>query len=76
MTAPWLCSRNDLFANGGGVLAAGGGCPLVSRWPNFVVGSIIATLFLRSALTVLSQAIAALQTSPTNAPTPAQQPRR
>jgi Co/Zn/Cd efflux system component len=37
---------------------------LVSRWPDIIVGGIIASLFLSSAIHVLSQAIRALRPSP------------
>jgi cation diffusion facilitator family transporter len=62
MSSTWLCSRNDLIANVGVLLAAGGSYLLVSRWPDIIVGGIIAGLFLSSALHVLSQAIRALRT--------------
>lgn len=64
MSSTWLCSRNDLIANVGVLFAAGGSYVLVSRWPDIVVGGIIAGLFLSSALGVLGQAIRALQTPP------------
>lgn len=52
----WLCSRNDL-ANNLGVLAAAG---LVAwtgtRWPDLVVGLLVATLFLHTSFTVLRAA--------------------
>jgi hypothetical protein len=41
---------------------------LVSPWPDIVVGGIVASLFLPSALSVLSQATRALQTPPIAAP--------
>lgn len=65
MSSTWLCSRNDLIANFGVLLAAGGSYLLVSRWPDIIVGGIIASLFLSSALRVLSQAIQALRLPPT-----------
>jgi len=62
MSSVWLCSRNDLIANVG-VIAAGVAVILnQSRWPDIIVGGIIAALFLRSAVTVLRQAIAVLRT--------------
>jgi Co/Zn/Cd efflux system component len=61
MSSTWLCSRNDLIANVGVLLAAGATYVLTSRWPDIVVGCIIAALFLRSAFSVLSQAIRALR---------------
>jgi cation diffusion facilitator family transporter len=64
MSSTWLCSRNDLIANVGVLIAAGGSYVLVSRWPDIVVGGIIASLFLSSAFSVLGQAIRALRTPP------------
>ena len=58
MSSTWLCSRNDLIANVGVLLlAAGGSYLLASRWPDVIVGCIIAILFLRSALSVLGDSI-------------------
>jgi cation diffusion facilitator family transporter len=59
MSSTWLCSRNDLIANTGVLLAAGATYLFASRWPDIVVGCIIAILFLRSAFSVLGQAIRA-----------------
>jgi len=64
MSSVWLCSRNDLVANVGVLLAAAGSFLLASRWPDIIVGGIIASLFLSSALNVLGQAIRALRTPP------------
>lgn len=64
MSSTWLCSRNDLIANVGVLLAAGGSYLLVSRWPDIVVGAIIASLFLGSAFSVLRQSLRALRTPP------------
>jgi len=56
MSSTWLCSRNDLIANGAVLLAAGSGYLLASRWPDIIVGASIAGLFLWSALEVLREA--------------------
>jgi cation diffusion facilitator family transporter len=56
MSSTWLCSRNDLIANAGVLLAAASSYSLASRWPDIIVGVIIASLFLSSALKVLGQA--------------------
>ncbi len=64
MSSTWLCSRNDLIANVGVLLAAGGSYLLASRWPDILVGGIIAGLFLSSALKVLRQSVEALRTPP------------
>lgn len=64
MSSTWLCSRNDLIANVGVLLAAGTSYLLASRWPDIIVGAIIAGLFLSSALGVLRQSIRALRIPP------------
>ena len=64
MSSTWLCSRNDLIANVGVLLAAGGSYLLVSRWPDIIVGGIIASLFLGSAISVIKQATRALRPPP------------
>ena len=56
MRSTWLCSRNDLIANGAVLLTAGAGQLLASRWPDILVGTGIAALFLWSALDVLREA--------------------
>jgi cation diffusion facilitator family transporter len=61
MRSTWLCSRNDLIANIGVLFAAGTTYVLASRWPDIVVGTTIAGLFLHSAVRVLSQSIRALR---------------
>lgn len=63
MESVWLCSRNDIVANVG-VLIAGAGVALTgSMWPDLVVGAIIAILFLRSALYVITKASRELSAS-------------
>lgn len=61
MSSTWLCSRNDLIANVGVLLAASGSSLWASRWPDILVGSIIAGLFLHSAFRVLGLSLRALQ---------------
>jgi cation diffusion facilitator family transporter len=61
LQSTWLCSRNDLIANVGVLLAAALSYRLASRWPDIVVGSLIASLFLSSAISVLQQSIRALR---------------
>jgi len=56
MSSTWLCSRNDLIANAGVLLAAASSYLLASRWPDIIVGVVIASFFLSSALKVLGQA--------------------
>ncbi|HEV8719714.1 MAG TPA: cation transporter [Candidatus Binatia bacterium] len=61
MRSTWLCSRNDIIANLSVLVAAVGVKGLDSSWPDILVGAAIAALFLRSALTVLSESFAELQ---------------
>jgi Co/Zn/Cd efflux system component len=61
MSSTWLCSRNDLIANMGVLLAAGGSYLLASRWPDILIGSIIAGLFIISAWKVLRQVKAVMR---------------
>ncbi|ROO23122.1 cation transporter [Salinisphaera orenii MK-B5] len=56
MQSSWICSRNDLFANTGVILAAGLVALTGSIWPDIIVGAAIATLFLYSAFGVLREA--------------------
>jgi cation diffusion facilitator family transporter len=62
MSSTWLCSRNDLIANSGVLVAAAGSCLLISRWPDMLVGVIIASVFLSSALHVMRQSLESLRT--------------
>ena len=53
MASAWVCSRNDLVANGGVLLAAGAVAVTASAWPDIVVGLMIAALFGSSAVKVI-----------------------
>ena len=57
MSSTWLCSRNDLISNVGVLLAAGASFLLVSRWPDILIGVLIAGLFLHSAVDVLRRSL-------------------
>lgn len=61
MSSTWLCSRNDLIANVGVLAAAAASYMLTSRWPDIVVGVVIAGLFLGSAFNVIRQSVGALR---------------
>jgi Co/Zn/Cd efflux system component len=63
MASTFECSRNDVIANMGVLVAAGLVAAFRSPWPDIVVGAIIATLFLRSAVSVIRNALPALQAS-------------
>ncbi len=66
MSSTWLCSRNDLIANVGVLLAAGSSYLLFSRWPDIIVGVIIASLFLKSSFHVLRQSLQSLKMTTTS----------
>ena len=52
----WLCSRNDAIGNVG-VIAAGGAVALSgSAWPDLIVAALLATLFLKSSASIITQA--------------------
>ncbi len=71
MRSTWLCSRNDIIANTGVLLAAGLVFLTGSIWPDIAVSLIITALFLQSAVQVLQQALAELRVSPpTTTPAP------
>lgn len=61
MASVWLCSRNDIIANCGVILASFGVAWTGSMWPDIAVGAAIAAIFLRSAFHVLSQALRELR---------------
>jgi hypothetical protein len=48
MRSMWLCSRNDLLANVGVLVAALCSALLMSSWPDMIIGALIASVFLRS----------------------------
>jgi cation diffusion facilitator family transporter len=56
MSSTWECSRNDVVANVGVLVAAGGVWLTGAAWPDIVVGLLVAALFLRSAWSVLRTA--------------------
>ena len=56
MRSAWLCSRNDVLANIGVLLAAWGVAWTQSPWPDLIVGISISALILKSAIEVLKDA--------------------
>lgn len=53
MRSTWLCSRNDVVANLGVLIAAGAVAMTNSKYPDLLVGMAIAALVLKSAYCVL-----------------------
>ena len=56
MRSVWLCSRNDLVSNTGVIAAAGVVALTGSAWPDAVIGTLIALLFLHTSWQVLREA--------------------
>ncbi|HWU96787.1 MAG TPA: cation transporter [Sphingomonas sp.] len=63
MASTFECSRNDVVSNIGVLVAAGSVALFASPWPDILVGAAIATLFLRSAFSVIRSAVPALRTA-------------
>lgn len=57
MRSVWLCSRNDVVANLGVLLAALGVSLTGAAWPDIAIGLGIAGLFVSSAASVIREAI-------------------
>jgi cation diffusion facilitator family transporter len=57
MRSTWLCSRNDVIANGGVLLAAAGVAVTGMAWPDILIGLLIAGLFLSSAWGIIRAAL-------------------
>lgn len=51
----WLCSRNDAIGNLAVMLAAAGVWQAGSAWPDLIVASIMASLFIWSSVQILRQ---------------------
>lgn len=64
MQSAWLCSRNDVIANGSVLFAAGGVALTRSGWPDIVVGLAIAGMFASSAMGVIRDARRHLHPTP------------
>ena len=60
MTSVWECSRNDIVCNAAVLIAAGAVWLAESRWPDLIIGSLLAVLLLRSAMRVMREATRAL----------------
>ena len=54
----WLCSRNDAIGNVAVMFAALGVWGTATGWPDLIVASIMAGLFLSSAFQIVRQALA------------------
>ena len=53
----WLCSRNDAIGNVAVMIAALGVWGTATGWPDLIVATIMASLFLSSAWQIITQAL-------------------
>ncbi|WP_250655877.1 cation diffusion facilitator family transporter [Alkalimarinus coralli] len=60
MRASWVCSRNDVIANVGVIIAGGLVGLLGSRWPDLLIGGVVAIVILRSVRAIINDAKMAL----------------
>ena len=56
MRSAWVCSRNDVIGNAGVLVAALSVYLFGSPWPDIVIGLLIATLFVWSAIAIIREA--------------------
>lgn len=56
LRSTWLCSRNDLIANGAVLASAGVVAATASVWPDALVGIALAALWLRTSQRILREA--------------------
>ena len=56
MRSAWLCSRNDVAANAGVLLAAAGVGLSGAAWPDIAIGLLIAGIFASSSIGVIRAA--------------------
>jgi cation diffusion facilitator family transporter len=61
MASTFECSRNDVISNMGVLVAAGMVALFNSPWPDIIIGSAMAALFLRSAIGVITEAVPLLR---------------
>jgi len=57
MRSTWLCSRNDVIANFGVLVAAAGVAATRSAWPDIFIGMLIAAVFFSSGLGVIRDSV-------------------
>ncbi|MEP3856610.1 MAG: cation transporter [Porticoccus sp.] len=57
MRSVWLCSRNDVIGNLGVIISGGLVMLLDSFWPDIIVASLVAVVFLHTAYEVLRDAV-------------------
>lgn len=56
MKSTWLCTRNDVLANLGVLIASGLVAWTQSKWPDLVVGTVIGVIIIRSSAMIIQDA--------------------
>lgn len=56
LRATWICSRNDMLANVGVLIAAGLVAYTQTGWPDIIIGLIIAGIVIYSAIKIINEA--------------------
>jgi len=57
LRATWICSRNDMFANVGVLIAAVLVTYTQAAWPDIIIGIIIAVVVIHSATSIIKEAV-------------------
>lgn len=57
MRSTWVCSRNDVIANGGVLVAAAGVVLTGTVWLDILIGLVIASFFLFSAYGIIRESL-------------------
>ncbi len=56
LRSTWICSRNDMIANVGVLIAAGLVAYTQTGWPDIIIGLIIAGIVVHSAIKIINEA--------------------
>ena len=67
MRSAWICTRNDVFGNLAGLLAALGVSGTGTGWPDVTVATLMALLALQGAVIVVRHSLAELRLHPVTA---------
>lgn len=67
LRASWICSRNDMLANCGVIIAALLVPVVNAAWPDWLIAAVIALVVIRSALQIIKEANSQLRGEPVKA---------
>lgn len=74
MSSTFECSRNDVVANFGVLVAAAGVAVTGAAWPDLLVGTVVAAVFLRSAWSIVRAAWHQFHRAPPGSTDPREHP--